>query len=208
MRTVLTTLILVLIVTCAVSSAQEGGAFVGSLGFGLTAAQSDFASSTTGFSGGSGFGMEADLQFYLWRGFSIGGLVNYMRFGSSYQSDRGRLSFNFSQLGGFAKMNFIGLSNGVIYLTGGGGTFTPSAHYYIPDNSIDEAATESGYFGYGGIGLSSRTAFRMIYEFEIRYNYARADYPLDSLSSNVWDFIYAGVKLSFASKGKEAPPRY
>lgn len=208
MRTVLAALVIVFTVACAVSSAQNGGTFVGSMGIGLTSAQSDFSSATTGFSGGSGFGMEADLQYYLWRGFSIGGLINYMRFGSTYQSDRGRLSFNFSQLGGFAKMNFKDLSDGKIYLTSGGGSFTPNAHYYVPDNSSDVAAAKSGYFAYGGIGLTSQTDSRVIYELEARYNMARADYTLDTITSNVWDFVYVGVKLSFASKGKEAPPRY
>lgn len=208
MRTVLMTLIFLMTVGLAVSSAQSGGTFVGSLGLGLTSAQDNFADNVTGFSAGSGFGMEAGLNLYIWSGFAIGGFVNYMRFGSSYPAPEGRLSFNFSQIGGNAKMNFIRLSNGKIYLTGGGGIFTPTAHYYIPNGARDVTGAESGYFGYGGFGLSSPTDSRTIYELEVRYNYARADYTLDGIYSNVWDFVYVGLKISFASKGKPAPPRY
>jgi hypothetical protein len=207
MRLITVTLAIFLLSIFAVSQAQRGGTFVGSLGLGLTAAQDNFADQA-GFSAGSGFGMEGELRFYLWRGFAIGGFVNYMRFGTSYPSSEGRLSFNFSQMGGLAKMNFIRLSKGAIYLTGGGGVFTPNAHYYIPDNSLDRAGDEYGYFGFGGIGLSSKTSMRIIYEFEMRYNVGRADYTIDTIESNVWDFIYAGVKLSFASKGKAAQPRF
>ena len=201
-------LILAIIVTPTFLFAQEGGTFVGSLGLGITAAQDDFADNVYGFSGGSGFGMEGELSYYLWGGFGIGGFVNYLRFGSSHETSQGRLSFNYSQMGGLAKMNFIGLSRGTIYLMGGGGVFTPSAHYYVPDFSTDVAGAERGYFGFGGVGLKSYTDRRILYELEVRYNVARADYTLDEITSNVWDFLYIGVKLSFASKGKEAPPRY
>lgn len=208
MRSVLLTLIIVIVAIPSILSAQEGGAFVGSLGMGITSAQGDFADAVYGFSAGSGFGLEGELSFYLWGGFGIGGFVNYLRFGSSYETTQGRLSFDYSQIGGLGKMNFIGLSNGTIYLMGGGGIFTPSAHYYVPDNSRDVAGVERGYFGFGGIGLKSYTDRRILYELEFRYNIARADYTLDEITSNVWDFAYIGVKLSFASKGKEAPPRY
>lgn len=208
MRTILTTMILVIAATFAVSNAQQGGAFVGSLGIGLTAAQGDFSDDVVGFSAGSGFGMEAGLRYYLWRGFSLGGFINYMRFGSSYPATEGRLSFNYSQIGGLAKMNFIRLSDGAIFLSGGGGVFTPNKHMYIPDNSTDEIGPNSGYFGFGGFGLSSKTNTRLIYELDFRYNFARADYTLDDISSNVWDFIYVGLNVSFASKGKATPPRY
>lgn len=207
MRSVLLALILTIIATPAFLSAQEGGAFVGSLGMGITAAQGDFADDVYGFSAGSGFGMEGELSFYLWGGFGIGGFVNYMRFGSSYEASQGRLSFNYSQMGGLTKMNFIGLSRGTIYLMGGGGVFTPSAHYYVPDNSVDVTGAERGYFGFGGIGLKSFTDRRILYELEFRYNVARADHTLDEITSNVWDFAYIGVKISFSTKGKEAPPR-
>jgi hypothetical protein len=200
--------ILTVVFVPALVSAQAGGAFVGSLGLGMTSAQGDFADGVYGFSGGSGIGVEAELRFYLWGGFGIGGFVNHMRFGSSHETSEGRLSFNYSQLGGLAKMNFIPLSNGAIYLTGGGGVFTPATHYYIPDNSRDEVGDESGYFGFGGIGLVSITNRRILYELEFRYNIARADYTLDEIDSNVWDFVYVGIKLSFASKGKPTPPRY
>lgn len=208
MRSVLLALILAIIATPAFLSAQEGGAFVGSLGMGITAAQGDFADDVYGFSAGSGFGMEGELSYYLWGGFGIGGFINLMRFGSSYETSQGRLSFNYSQMGGLTKMNFIGLSRGTIYLMGGGGIFTPGAHYYVPDNSVDVTGDESGYFGFGGIGLKSFTDRRILYELEFRYNIARADHTLDEITSNVWDFAYIGMKISFATKGKEAPPRY
>lgn len=208
MGKLLSAAILILVFVPVLVSAQAGGAFVGSLGLGVTSAQGDFADPVYGFSGGSGIGLEGELRFYPWGGFGIGGFVNYMRFGSSHETAEGRLSFNYSQLGGLAKMNFVHLSNGAIYLTGGGGVFTPSAHYYVPDNSRDEVGAESGYFGFGGLGLVSITNRRVLYELEFRYNIARADYTLDDITSNVWDFIYVGVKLSFASKGKAAPPRY
>ena len=207
MRKLLVVLVLTLM-TFTVSNAQRGGAFVGSLGMGFTAAQGDFADNTIGFSAGSGFGVEGGMQYYLWSGFSIGGFVNLMRFGSTYETEEGRLSFAYSQLGGQAKMNFFDVSDGVLYLVGGGGLFTPSAHYYVPDNSYDEPGAESGTFAFGGLGLSSRTDRKIIYEFEVRYNMARADYTLDTTTSNVWDFIYAGIKISFASKGKDTPPRF
>ena len=208
MRSILLVLILAVLATPALLSAQEGGAFVGSMGIGITAAQDDFADDVYGFSAGSGFGMEGELSFYPFGGFGIGGFVNYLRFGSSHETSQGRMTFNYSQMGGLAKMNFIGLSRGTIYLMGGGGVFTPSAHYYVPDNSRDVAGDERGYFGFGGIGLKSYTDRRIIYELEARYNVARADYTLDEITSNVWDFVYIGVKVSFASKGKEGPPRY
>lgn len=208
MRKISMALVIVVISFYGIADAQPGGSLVGSLGMGITSAQSDFADNVIGFSGGSGFGIEAGLQFYLWGGFSVGGFINYMRFGSSYSSTRGRLSFDYSQMGGKGKMNLIRLSDGVIYLTGGGGVFTPSAHYYIPDNSFNETGDERGYFGYGGFGLSSFTDHRVIYELEFRYNFARADYRLDDITSNVWDFVYLGMNISFSSKGKGSPPRY
>jgi len=194
----------------ALSSAQQSGAFVGSLGIGLTSAQ-DLFSDPSYFAAGSGFGAEAQLKYYLINGVGVGGFVNYMRFGSSYYSLRGRTSFNFSQIGGLATIDLIRFSNGAFYLTGGGGTFKPNAHFYQPDNSTDISGNKRGYFGFGGIGLTSVPERKTLYELEVRYNYARADYVLSDgsrISSNVFDFIYFGMKLSFASKGKEPPPRY
>jgi len=208
MRRILLAVIVLFTLTFTVADAQQGGTFVASLGAGLTSAQSDFNSDVTGFSAGGGFGMEASVRYYLWGGFSIGGMVNFMRFGSSYPATDGRLSFQYSQMGGLAKMNFIHVSGGKIYLCGGGGVFTPSAHYYVPDNSTDITGPNSGYFGFGGIGLASGSNMKLIYELELRYNMARADYTLDEISSNVWDFIYVSINVSFASKGKDAPPRY
>ncbi|UCC80672.1 MAG: hypothetical protein JSW64_04740 [Candidatus Zixiibacteriota bacterium] len=204
-------LLAVLISVVAIPSAlwaQRGGSLVGSVGLGLTAAQGDFADESIGYAASSGFGMEAELRYYIFGGFSIGGNINYMRFGSTYESTQGRVSYNFSQMGGIAKMNFISISDGKLYLTGGGGIFTPGAHFYSPSNSYAIAADESGTYYFGGIGLISKTEMKMLYEFEVRYNYARAENDLGFSDSDVWDFIYVGLKISFSTKGMNAPPRY
>lgn len=188
--------------------AQQGGSLVGSLGLGLTAAQGDFADEIEGYAASSGFGIEAELRYYLFGGFSIGGNINYMRFGSSYSSTQGRLSYNFSQMGGIAKMNFFNISGGKLYLTGGAGVFTPKAHYYSPGNSFTVTGDESGEYYFGGIGLISKTSMKALYEIEARYNIARADNNLGLVNSDVWDFIYVGLKISFSTKGMDQPPRY
>jgi hypothetical protein len=132
-----------------------------------------------------------------------------MRFGSTYSTIKGRPSYNFSQLGGTGRLNLFGVGSGSLFIYGGGGVFTPNAHFYVPDNSVDEPADKSGTFFFGGLGLVSRPNQKVLYELEMRYNAGRADYTLDNGNfSNVWDFIYVGVKLGFASKGKEAPPKY
>lgn len=188
--------------------AQKGGALVGSVGLGLTAAQGEFADQSMGYAAGSGFGIEAELRYYIFGGFSIGGNINYERFGSSYESTDGRVSYNFSQMGGIVKMNFINISKGKLYLTGGGGIFTPKAYVYSPDNSFSQSTDSSGTYFFGGIGLVSQTDMRTLYELEIRYNYARAANDLGYSDSDVWDFIYVGMKISFSTKGKSSPPRY
>ncbi len=188
--------------------AQQGGSLVGSLGLGLTAAQGDFADQADGYAASSGFGIEAELRYYLFGGFSIGGNVNYMRFGSSYESTQGRVSYNFNQMGGIAKMNFIDISGGNLYLTGGGGIFTPKFHVYSPDNSFTSISDSSGTYFFGGIGLISKTSMKALYELEVRYNYARVETDLGLADSDVWDFIYVGLKISFSTKGMDQPPRY
>ena len=188
--------------------AQTGGSLVGSLGLGLTAAQGDFADEFEGYAASSGFGIEAELRYYLFRGFSIGGNINYLRFGSSFESTQGRVSYNFSQMGGIAKMNLLDISDGKLYLSGGAGVFTPKAHLYSPGSSFTLSSDSSGTYYFGGIGLISKTAMRALYELEIRYNYARVDSDLGFSESDVWDFIYVGLKLSFSTKGKGLPPRY
>jgi hypothetical protein len=189
------------------ASAQQSGAFVGSISLGLSSAQGDFSDSRY-FEAGSGFGFGGEIRYFLLNGFAIGGLANYNRFGSSYPSTLGRTSFTFSQLGGLARLNVIHVSGGAIFLSGGGGVFTPSVHFYQPDNSVDQAANKSGTFAFGGIGLSSATDQKIIYEIELKYNMGRDDFTLDNRTSNVWDFIYFGMKVSFASKGHDAPPKY
>lgn len=192
----------------AYTFAQEHGSFVGALGLGLTSAQGDFASSDF-FSAGSGFGMEGELRYYLIDGFAIGAMANYVRFGSTFSATTGRISYNFNQIGGLARLNLFGISNGKLFVTGGGGIFTPNMHVYIPDNSSDYAADESGTFFTGGLGLVSTTNQKVMYEIEVKYSVGRDDYTLaNGNTSNVWDFIYAGFKMSFGSKGKNAPPKY
>lgn len=207
MRKILLSILVCIVAIPVISFAQESGTFIGSLGLGLTSAQGQFSDPDL-FAAGSGFGAEAQAMFYPIGGFGIGGLVNYLRFGSSYPGIEGRTSFNFDQIGGLAKLNLIPLHNGTIYAVGGGGSFTPSVHNYIPEASTDRAGDKSGWFGFGGVGLSSSTDRRTIYEMELKYNVGRADFTLDNKTSNVWDFIYLGVKLSFASKGKGAPTGY
>jgi len=208
MRKILPALLILVTAFPSTLWAQRGGSLVGSLGLGLTAAQGDFADEQAGYAASSGFGIEAELRYYLFGGFSIGGNINYMRFGSSYESAEGRVSYNFSQMGGIAKINFINISDGTLYLTGGGGIFTPNAHFYSPGNSYTRSSSERGEYYFGGIGLISKTGMKFLYELEVRYNIARAENDLGFSDSDVWDFIYVGLKLSFSTKGKDAPPRY
>jgi len=209
MRKILLVLMILVIVLPSTLWAQRSGSLVGSVGLGLTAAQGDFADESEGFAAASsGFGIEAELRFYVFGGFSVGGNINYMRFGSAYNTPDGRVSYNFSQAGGIAKMNFITISPGKLYLTGGGGIFTPKAHIYSPGNSYTVIGDKSGNYFFGGIGLISQTSMKTLYEFEVRYNVARADTNLEFAESDVWDFIYVGLKLSFSTKGKDQPPRY
>jgi hypothetical protein len=180
---------------------------------GINNAMGDFASSDF-YSAKSGFGAEGELRFYVINGFAIGGLVNYMRFGTSISTSLGRLSYNYNQLGGTARLNLIPLSDGAIFIYGGGGTFKPTAHFYVPDNSSDLTSDKRGVFGFGGIGITSPTHQRTMYELELKYNVGRLDvdrsqYGLPhGTNTNIWDFIYVGVKLSFASKGHQAASAY
>ena len=217
MKKVLLPLILMVIIAPVVINAQSAGTFVGSLGLGVTGAQGDFASSSfensagnimDGQDAGSGFGIEAELRYYLLGGLSFGGFINKVRFGSTFESYQGRVSYDFTQIGGLAKMNFISFENGKLYLTGGGGLFTPNVHYYVPDNPSNVLAEDRGFFAFGGFGLMSKSDRKLIYEFEMRYNIASADLAYEETEVENWNFIYAGIKISFASKGKPAPPKY
>jgi hypothetical protein len=208
MKKAVLSILLIIVVIPICSFAQQNGAFVGSFGLGLSSAQGDFSKSNI-LAAGGGFGAGLELRYYLINGFAIGALVNYNRFGSTYSSNQGQLSYSFSQLGGLARLNISNISGGSVYLTGGGGVFTPNGHYYLPASPIDVAAAKAGYFGFGGIGISSYTNRKVMYELELKYNIGRDDYKLDNgTSSNVFDFIYVGMRLSFASKGKDAPPKY
>jgi hypothetical protein len=193
----------------AYSFAQEHGALVAAVGLGITGAQGDFASSDF-FNAGSGFGMEGELRYYIVNGFSVGAMVNYVRFGSDLSTSLGRVSYNFNQIGGLARLNLLSVSDGKLFVTGGGGVFTPNTHIYIPDNSVDYKADKSGTFFTGGLGLVSNVSQKVMYELEAKYSVGRSDdiTLTNGNTSNVWDFFYVGFKFSFASKGHEAPPRY
>ncbi len=65
-----------------------------------------------------------------------------------------------------------------------------------------------GGFGFAGFGISSATDRLIIYELEFKYNLSYAEFILDDIEYNDFNFIYMGVKLSYASKGKEGQPRY
>jgi hypothetical protein len=210
MKRIIFTLLTVVLFLPIIANAQQGGALIGGIGLGLNTPTGDF-SDPIGLSGGTGLGIEAELRYYLWGGFGVGGFANYSRFSSGYQLPEGRISYNFNQVGGLVKMNFIRLSKGRLYLTGGGGIFTPNVHFYVPDASYDVAGYESGVFYFGGIGLISETYKKMLYELEIRYNMGTADFEVPEISEDIfsnWNFLYVGLKLSFASKGKPAPPRF
>ncbi len=201
-------ILMALIFTIPVSLyAQEEGAFVGSLGLGITAAQGEFADSDL-LAAGGGFGFGAEFRYYNLDGYAVGLFVNYNRFGSSYSSSEGRPSFNFSQLGALWRMDLGDVSDGRVYFTWGGGVFNPNTHFYVPDNSVDRSGDNMGGFGFAGLGLSSTTDRLIMYELEFKYNLCYAEYILDEIEYNDFNFIYMGVKLSYASKGKEAPPRY
>ncbi len=213
MQKILPALLVVLIAFPSVLLAQEGGSLVGSLGLGLTVAQGDFSDEVIsdgviGLAASSGFGMEAELRYYLFGGFSIGGNINYMRFGSSFESTSGRVSYNFNQMGGLAKMNILSVSDGKMYLTGGAGVFTPNAHFYVPSGSFNIAGEESGTYFFGGIGLISKTTRKALYELEARYNVGTTNFEIEGIQSDAWNFIYIGIKVSFSTKGLGSPPLY
>jgi hypothetical protein len=188
-------------------NAQDEGAFVGSLGLGISSAQGEFSDSDF-LAAGSGFGFGAEFRYYNLDGYAVGLFINYNRFGSSYSTSEGRPSFNFSQLGALWRMDLGTVSNGRVYFSWGGGVFTPNAHFYVPDFSVDRPSEKMGGFGFAGFGLSSATDRLIIYELEFKYNLCYAEYILDDIEYNDFNFIYMGIKLSYASKGKKAPPRY
>ncbi len=206
MRKIALIIIVLVMATASLSNAQYSGALVGSLGIGVTSAQGEF-SDLNFFAAGSGFGAGVELKYYLLTGFGIGGFVNYDRFGSAYSSSAGRRSYNFTQFGGLAKMNLFDVRSGRLFIAGGGGMFTPTVHFYIPDKSYDKVG-KSGAFAFGGIGLSSDPEASTVYEFEVRYSLGTSTFTLDKKTNKAWDFIYIGSKISFSSKAKAAPPRY
>jgi hypothetical protein len=199
-------IIVIMMATASLASAQYSGALVGSLGMGLTSAQGGFTD-LNNLAAGSGFGMGAELKYYLLTGFGIGAFINYDRFGSSARASAGRPSYNFTQIGGVAKMNLFDVGSGRLFASGGGGFFTPSAHFYVPDNSTNKNGS-SGQFAFGGLGLSSDPLAGTIYELEVRYNVGNADFKLNNKIYKVWDFLYVGAKISFSSKAKVESPRY
>jgi len=202
-------LILVVSIPC-ISEAQKAGSILAGLEVGITSAVGDFRSDS--LEAGTGVGFGADLKYTILNGFSLGPFIRYSRFGSSIQSSEGNISYNFVQYGGMAKFNVMDVSGGKLYVTGGGGVFTPKRHTWTTDYTVDESF-ESGTFFTGGIGLSSNPNYTTIYEFEIRYQIGKADYETTILGTTTtetfnFDCIYIGAKLSFNSKGAAREPRY
>ncbi len=206
MKKAVLSILLVVILIPAVASAQKAGAFVGAMGLGITPPKAILPIPAISW-------LDRDLVLAANCAFScsmVSPSVGWLITTGSVRIPllQGRTSFNFNHTGGLARLNLFHLKGGAIFVSGGGGIFTPNVHYYVPDNSIDEAADKSGTFFFGGLGLSSITDRKVIYEIEAKYNVGRDDYTLDNRISNVWDFIYVGMKISFASKGKDAPARY
>jgi len=190
--------------------AQKAGSFVAGLEIGITSAVGDFRNDT--LEANTGFGLGAEVRYFLLNGLSFGPFIRYNRFGSSIQSSEGNISYNFAQYGGVARLNIFDVNNGRFYLVGGGGLFTPKGHVWAPDYTSEEEF-ETGQFVTGGIGLSSDTGADTIYELELKSNRGNADYKRLVLNQTQttnykFDFIYIAVKLSFNSKGVHPPPRY
>ncbi len=207
MRNVLLASIFMVVAIPVSLNAQDEGAFVGSLGLGISSAQGEFSDFDL-LAAGSGVGLGAEFRYYNLDGYAVGLFINYNRFGSSYSTSEGRPSFNFSQLGALWRMDLGTVSDGRVYFSWGGGVFTPNTHFYVPDFSVDHPSEKMGGFGFAGFGILSATDRLIIYELEFKYNLCYAEYILDDVEYNDFNFIYMGIKLSYASKGKEAPPRY
>lgn len=192
--------------------AQKAGSFIAGFDIGLTAPISDFSTDTT-LEAESGFGIGGELRYALLNNFSFGPIIKFMKFGSSATSTSGSISYNFMQYGGIARYNMLDVSNGKLFIFGGGGIFKPNSHSWSSERVVDEPFESSTFFTVG-FGLCSNPQEKTSYEFEIRYNSGSADwnrttYLGDELkSSHNFDFIYFCMKLSFNTGGEESKPRY
>jgi hypothetical protein len=167
----------------------------------------DFKDDSLSMAKGS-FSMGVDLRYTLINNLSIGPFVQYNRFGSDMIDERGHVSFNFTQIGGLAKLNLLNIQSGKLYVVGGAGIFTPNTHYWSV-NSIDNESAQQGKFFMGGIGLGSDPKANVIYNIEVRYHKGDADlYDTADSPNRKYDFINFLIKLEFNSKGKESAPRY
>lgn len=187
--------------------AQKAGSLIFGLDLGFTAPIGDFKDDSSSMAKGS-FSLGADLRYTLINNLSIGPFIQYNRFGSDFLDERGHVSYNFTQIGGIAKLNLLNVQNGKLFVVGGAGIFTPNAHYWS-SNSVENESSQQGQFFMGGIGLSSDPKANVIYNIEFRYNKGDADLFDSADSPNLkYDFISFLIKLEFNSKGKEAAPRY
>jgi len=210
MKVSLVAILAVIMIFSTLGFAQEAGSLVGGIDVGITSAMGGFRTDT--LSAGTGFGIGAEVGYYLLGGLSIGPFVRYHRFGSDLQSTAGKVSYNFPEYGGTFRMNVSKVDVGRLFLTGSAGIFKANTHSWAPDLSTDKTFESSTMFS-AGIGICSNPNSSTIYEFEVRYNMGNADQTTmegtDEVTTNYkFDFIYVMMRLSFNSKGTKPPPRY
>jgi hypothetical protein len=187
--------------------AQKAGSVLLGLNVGFTSPMGDFKDQDLQAAKGS-FSLGADLRYTLINNLSVGPFLQYNRFGSNLVDDRGNVSYNFTQLGGLAKLNLVDVQTGKLYVCGGGGIFTPKEHFWSTSNIEDESGKQGTFF-FGGLGLSSDPKASVIYNLELRYNTGEADYTFeDQTVTNKYDFLSFLIKIEFNSKGKEPALRY
>jgi opacity protein-like surface antigen len=202
----LATMVAVMLIP-GLSFAQKAGSLILGLNVGGTSPMGDFKDENYQMAKGS-FSLGADLRYTLINNLSIGPFLQYNRFSSDLIDDRGSVSYNFTQIGGLAKLNLLNVQNGKLYVCGGGGIFTPKEHFWSVSSSEDVSA-EQGTFFMGGLGLSSDPTSTVVYNLEIRYNTGEADSKFEEYTvTNKFDFISFLIKLEFNSKGKEPATRY
>jgi hypothetical protein len=202
----LATMVAVMLIP-GLSMAQKAGSFILGLNAGFTSPVSDFKNDTLLLAkGGLGFG--AELRYTLIRDLSFGPFIQYNHFSSDLVDDRGQASFNFTQMGGLARFNLLNASSGKIYLSGGGGIFTPNEHFWSISGTQDQPSQRGNFF-FGGLGLSSDPKSTVIYNLEFRYNSGKANTSNAANAPSLkYDFISINMKLEFNSKGVASAPRY